>query len=91
MSAQPTPGPWSINEQNPDVCEVVGPDDEPLALAYSERPEAEANARLIAAAPALRDALAELVQWCEDNFAGQDSGPDLRNAEAALNDAGVKV
>lgn len=32
----------------------------------------------------LEGALRELVQWCEDNFFGEDSGPDLDNAYEAL-------
>ncbi|MCS4234455.1 hypothetical protein [Stenotrophomonas sp. BIGb0135] len=77
MTSKHTPGPWHLDETfvdgkwgNPShwICEVVGPDnsrivaDIPEYRTYEEdTAELEANARLIAAAPELLGALADLL------------------------------
>ncbi len=72
MSAQHTPGPWTAVDpvDEPDVLchEIVGPTSgHPLATVWTDYyavapiPEHEANARLIAAAPALLEALEGLL------------------------------
>lgn len=77
-ATQPTPGPWVLHapgslrvgdgrHEREEGCrtlveaEIVG----------IPRPEAEANARLIAAAPALLEAARAVLQWFEDLKASQ--------------------
>jgi len=92
--AQHTPGPWSFLEGEDDetptsgpltICDRANLDD--LANVYSRDDatvsvpfeEAIANARLIAAAPDLLDALTLLVRHCE--LGGYDGAPvDLARA-----------
>ena len=65
MSTQHTPGPWTVDEPHQVFAESVG---EYVAITKVEEWNAlppnqvEANARLIAAAPCLLDALQELTQ-----------------------------
>lgn len=62
MSTRHTPGPWLV--RNDEICFISKEDDQsfgmacPIAQFFGER--AEANARLIAAAPELLAALTEL-------------------------------
>jgi hypothetical protein len=75
----PTPGPWTIGEDNDWYIRISAPDPDPnnhLLGRLEVRVETDdidsrvskANARLIAAAPALRDALLTLSDgkncWC---------------------------
>ena len=71
MTAQYTPGPWTIEgssrRQIVTVHCIVA-----ITLHISNDPggpesqdEAEANARLIAAAPELLEALRQLLMWCD--------------------------
>lgn len=69
MSAQHTPGPWDYDQTGDDkrICVgiglVEGPNGYDVAEVYSDdcdHDEALANARLIAAAPDLLDAVREL-------------------------------
>ena len=69
MSAH-TPGPWEYSEENGEPCVMAG--DYYVATAHAGMPgvdfgvgESKANARLIAAAPELKDA----VQAAIDEFA----------------------
>lgn len=61
-----TPGPWQVNHSDPtQVCDTDGEQRgcAPLALAVGETiKERTANARLIAAAPDLLEALQELLE-----------------------------
>jgi hypothetical protein len=70
--AAATPGPWVYAKIRGNYS-IAGDGDKPgpsgLAEVNGLYPEAEANARLIAAAPALRDALAE----CLRALAGKDA------------------
>jgi hypothetical protein len=73
MTTNPTPGPWLIRDEGAPYIDVMGPDGRLLATAYhhTRHPglgailasiaEAEANARLIAAAPSLLDAVKDLI------------------------------
>jgi len=54
-----TPGPWTVNIDGPDMRVFAG--GEMLAIVNEFRDEAEANARLIASAPALKEALERLL------------------------------
>lgn len=70
MSATHTPGLWRVGEQRREFIDINHDDNTPGAMSYSlahaiARPmwaaEGHANARLIAAAPELLDALEDLV------------------------------
>lgn len=68
MSAKHTPGPWEIERGYSTIIKSIGPcvADEYAGSAWLE--VSEANARLIAAAPELLDALKELLdrEWQDD-------------------------
>lgn len=59
-----TPGPWKVN-QSSTRFELLGPDVFPILRINGGMVPIEANARLIAAAPELLDALKALVN-CPD-------------------------
>jgi len=68
MKTKHTPGPWSITERKQEirgnawrlVLEIDGPYTEPVTNLYGA--ESRANARLIAAAPEMLEALEEIMQ-----------------------------
>lgn len=71
-----TPGPWSFNDYGEILC---GPEDDQLRIAElapwepQHIPEMTANARLIAAAPEMLEALKEAVtngEWSEGEQCG---------------------
>src|SRR5687768_8810194 len=81
-----TPGPWRPRDEGPPETDVCGPDGRLLATAFpnvdhgseppglwlvKSIPEAEANARLIAAAPELYEAL----EFIFDHIADKERGP----------------
>jgi hypothetical protein len=83
-----TPGPWRVAFGN--RLEIHGPKDEigwPKSIVYNAGlctdKEAQANARLIAAAPQLLQALNDLVVWVE-HLPGGRSGWEYVNALAAI-------
>jgi len=62
-----TPGPWHVSKRNPLSVVEAGPRASQIAkmgikLGVCSQQDAEANARLIAAAPDLLEALARLVR-----------------------------
>jgi len=64
---QHTPGPWEIVEREQDTPRIVGPDGQAdvaiLGTGAHTTEEEEANARLIAAAPDMLEALKYIVAW----------------------------
>lgn len=100
MSAH-TPGPWVVgSERSPHI---YGPRhnlsrhangrqhiaEVSSAQTDSTDPEAQANARLIAAAPDLLAALQMLVAAADTSYAVGTAAPEWRDARAALAKAGV--
>ena len=88
MSAQHTPGPWSIDRAYGDCC-VAGRDGDRIAAVYGyDYGEDEANAALIAAAPDLLAACQAVL----DEFPAAD-GRRIESVKAlcraALRKAGV--
>lgn len=85
-----TPGPWLI--ENPDSAvgefKIISPDgdDDPwnvaLTFGFAEDGKAMANARLIAAAPDLLTALADLIRASDGHG---NSWRERDNARAVLN------
>ena len=82
-----TPGPWTEN-----ACEVQAPDGTPVCemfsrpedsgINYPYAPEADANSRLICAAPDLLAALESLHDACE-HWEDQED-PVLKSAREAI-------
>lgn len=98
--AKHTPGPWDV-ERHGVVTAMVSGHRRQVALstgdaamhAPSEQTmEAiqEANARLIAAAPELAEALEELLDWANAPLHEQGRENALKKARAALKKAGVR-
>ena len=84
---QPTPGNYHrvgyyVAADNESVVADCQPDTG-IGVVRAKK-EAVANATFLAAAPELYDELRALIQWCEDNFCGEPSGPDLIPAKAAI-------
>lgn len=92
--SQHTPGPWEMApEPHSDTKwyvtgDGVGP-NELVAIVKSAPERLQANARLIAAAPELLDALTECLPDLEHYAATHGPGPDRRlaKAKAALHKA----
>lgn len=86
-----TPGPWHVAERDDDgdVLYTVEADNLPVAYIY-RKAEREANARLIAAAPEMLEALKELTAWDLENLPGEVSlgfsgiEKDIALAKAAI-------
>lgn len=85
-----TPGPWKLHPNNDYIFSFKSLDDwdnpRPIcspAVIYKENEENEANARLIAAAPELYDAVKELLYALQDDENWRTSGV-YEDAEAAL-------
>ena len=82
-----TPGPWSgWGVSNPYVC---GADYKPVCTISTARSEYHANARLIAAAPDLLEALEELtrchVEYCKAYGSGiADNATCVQQANVAI-------
>jgi len=90
--AKHTPGPWEVDYSGPARLGIVDRDDRLLALCnleHEDGDEDEANARLIAAAPAMLGALRGLLDCCELNM--DDMEPEtvgaIDAARAALSAA----
>ena len=91
-----TPRPWrTIESTNTTVRTVVGPDfpgqgyiaDVNLCRANDAQDvDGEANARLIAAAPELLEALKQFVDYYE-SMQGHKDNSVIRNGKAAINKA----
>lgn len=96
MSAKHTPGPWEACKVGDygdydGRCLVVLGDDMRVAVALGEDKTAKANARLIAAAPDLLDALQDLVAMLPDPELDNDDVQKalVCNALAAIKKAGA--
>jgi hypothetical protein len=77
MSAH-TPGPWFFN---PDFNEVQAEaDGQPVAVLSPREGESEANARLIAAAPDLYEALLSIVNGYEVNAEASELNVEKQEA-----------
>ena len=61
---EPTPGPWRIGDAGKTV---FGPPNGQPSPATVARVTHKANARLVAAAPQMREALAALLAWVDEN------------------------
>ena len=78
------PGPWSIKDGQ-DVIATTGGDSLLIAQCHAgHAPERAANARLIAAAPQLLEALQGLIQFVDEGGPILPGAPLLNDARAAL-------
>jgi hypothetical protein len=68
MNTQHTPAPWKVNEEL-DSYVISDCSEEGLFISrvWKHWHNSEANARLIAAAPELLEALENLMEWCAWN------------------------
>lgn len=89
-----TPGPWSINNwPQPDSSIAIGATGTPLIARVQLRDvsinEHNANARLIAAAPELLEALSELADEVSDRFdlESPSTNPGIKHAVAVARKA----
>lgn len=81
-----TPGPWRYQEESDAYTHIVRAGDRFLCqLQQDTTGEAEANGRLMAAAPDLADALEALVEPCPTQ---EDYDHAVDGARAALRKAG---
>jgi len=74
-----TPGPWSICKDHPDWICPSGGGYQIAMVPRGQGAVAAANARLIAAAPELVEALAAMLEQF-----GEHGGPVVRQARAVL-------
>ena len=79
-----TPGPWTILPNTPHFVRAMHPAEgmQPVAAVYHFDGELSANARLIAAAPELLEALEAVLPDLEHYVATHGPGPDKRLAIA---------
>ena len=92
MSAKHTPGPWTAQNDGRDIISIQHSNNDPGAISMTLakvtarmtwRSQAEANARLIAAAPDLLDALRNISELY-DSDEGCRSLPEYIAARAAI-------
>ena len=82
MQTQHTPGPWKRLKTFGGVIHIHTQDDKPIAFLRGYKHPYSANARLIAAAPELLDALREL---CADTYLADPINADrMSKARAAI-------
>ena len=97
MNTKHTPGPWRQSTANPNavnkdgeklaigIATTHGTDDSNYAAFFPSTDEAKANARLIAAAPELLEALIRAEQALADIINAADNGQPYTAAELAEN------
>jgi len=85
MKNKHTPQPWRSNDFSSSVYGYIFGDKQAICRVFLDGDECEANARLIAAAPELLEALQGVMYW--------DNGkPEWDDARAAIAKAvGIKV
>lgn len=71
--AKHTPGPWRVGKGGPNMCPTVGTEKGLMVamVAYGDSHPTQANARLIAAAPDLLEALEELADLFDAMVSGE--------------------
>ena len=82
MSAGPTPGPWRVDRLSETGAVFVKPVPGQIVCEVEPGPQQAANAALLAAAPALANALRNLLR--EVNLMGQGGTLETADADAAL-------
>ena len=94
MQPTHTPGPWHLSDEtNPLITNDSGSVDVAQVFMYSEgtvgslRPNAYADARLLAAAPELLDAMREMLHQFADHEQYDEDGHDT----AAINKARAAI
>lgn len=93
MKTTHTPGPWNYKVQgfkisigNKDTGATKNGHDYTTAIIEDNSSQAEANARLIAAAPELLESCIELLGFIERNFPSED-GEAIFDARTAIHKA----
>lgn len=93
-AATHTPGPWGASVGAGHVAIMTGPTiDTVLAYGVTSTPEGVANARLMAAAPEMLEALERLIPWaCKAMVEGVHKNCILPNAlDSAINQARAAI
>ena len=84
--AKHTPGPWIVTEYSAGMICVAGPDHKDLCAVGYNRTEGRddvANAHLIAAAPAMYEALKGMLEWAR-RVKQNNPGPEVMEALNAI-------
>ena len=79
-----TPGPWAVYGTLHPGEFIIHQGGHGLAVTRRANGSGNANARLIAAAPELLEALRKLVAYVDENVASRDVDPHMDRAEAAI-------
>lgn len=87
MEYKHTPGPWRIGVRQPNSDKFIyganGGEVANCDRLINFADENLANARLIASAPELLEALVGMLEWAR-RVNGPNPGPEIRNAHAAI-------
>jgi hypothetical protein len=85
MTTKHTRGPWHVSKSDHDDCGLlIKPILGQVVAECDPQPEMEANARLIAAAPLLLQALGDLLDLADTDYIDEDNAPIIEAARAAL-------
>lgn len=91
-----TPGPWSADPEGAHAVSIEGADGSVVCDVHgaADDPLCEANAKLIAAAPALLEALRQILEWASlphDDTPGNTAEAIRQEAREALTAVTGKV
>lgn len=86
MNAKHTPGPWIVNYDGLNIDTKQDGGIEQVARVSRTNEEREANARLIAAAPDLLDALKEIEERADSNARDLDPESDAHSGFIRIRD-----
>jgi hypothetical protein len=71
MKTKHTKGNWNGGKPNKDVFYVLSDNEKHICMLPANEENAEANAKLIAAAPEMLEALKYVIQWHREHDSGE--------------------